>query len=110
MIAAQIVAHDGPTSLRVGEVPDPSATPDQVLIENRAAGVTFPDLLMTKGEYQMTPEFPFVPGSELAGVVKQAPPGSDFSEGDRVVAFPGLGGFAELVAACLLYTSPSPRD
>jgi len=108
VIAAQIVAHDGPKSLRVGEVPDPSATPDQVLIENRAAGVTFPDLLMTKGEYQMTPEFPFVPGSELAGVVKQAPPGSDFSEGDRVVAFPGLGGFAELVAAPLGSVFPLP--
>lgn len=108
MIAAQIVAHDGPKSLRVGEVPDPSVTPDQVLIENRAAGVTFPDLLMTKGEYQMTPEFPFVPGSELAGVVKQAPPGSDFSEGDRVVAFPGLGGFAELVAAPLGSVFPLP--
>jgi len=90
-------------------VPDPSVTPDHVLIENRAAGVTFPDLLMTKGEYQMTPEFPFVPGSELAGVVKQAPPGSDFSEGDRVVAFPGLGGFAELVAAPVGSVFPLPE-
>ncbi len=99
MIAAQIVAHDGPRSLLVTEVPDAVPGPDQVLIENRAAGVTFPDLLMTKGEYQMTPDFPFTPGSELAGVVRSAPPGSGFSEGDRVVAFPGLGGFAELVAA-----------
>ena len=90
-------------------MPDPSVTPDHVLIENRAAGVTFPDLLMTKGEYQMTPEFPFVPGSELAGVVKQAPPGSDFSEGDRVVAFPGLGGFAELVAAPVGSVFPLPE-
>ena len=46
----------------------------------------------------MKPDPPFTPGSEVAGVVRAAPPGSAFSPGDRVAAFPGLGGFAELVA------------
>lgn len=110
MIAAQIVNHEGPRALQVGEVPDPPVGPDQILIENRAAGVTFPDLLMTRGEYQMTPEFPFVPGSELAGVVRAAPAGSPYSEGDRVVAFPGLGGFAELVAAPVQSVFPLPEQ
>ena len=64
-----------------------------------AAGVNFPDVLITKGEYQMRPNLPFIPGSEIAGVVRRAPDGSAFSAGDRVVAFPGLGGFAETVVA-----------
>ena len=98
MRAAQIVSHDGPTALKVGEAPDPTPGEAEVLVETYVAGVTFPDLLMTRGEYQMSPEFPFVPGSEVAGKVRSAPEGSGFAPGDRVVAFPGVGGFAELTA------------
>lgn len=96
MRAAQIVSHDGPTALKVGEAPDPTAGGGDVLIETHVAGVTFPDLLMTRGEYQLSPEFPFVPGSEVAGTVRTAPEDSGFAAGDRVVGFPGVGGFAEL--------------
>ena len=96
MRAAQIVSHDGPAALKVGEAPDPEPGDNQVLIETYVAGVTFPDLLMTRGEYQVAPDFPFVPGSEVAGTVKSAPSGSGLTAGDRVVAFPGIGGFAEL--------------
>lgn len=96
----------------VGELPDPEAAADQALVEVHAAGVAFPDLLMTKGEYQMSPEFPFVAGSELAGVVRHAPDGSGFAVGDRVVGFPGLGGFAELAAVPLeaLFALPDNLD
>jgi len=98
MRAVQVVTLDGPAAVKVGEVPDPDPGDGGVLVEVHAAGVTFPDVLLTRGLYQLRPDPPFVPGSEVAGVVRSAPPGSGFAAGDRVAAFPGIGGFAELVA------------
>src|SRR4029079_15290456 len=67
-------------------------------VEVEAAGIAFPDLLMTRGQYQYKPDPPFVLGSEAAGTVSSAPEGSGFSEGDRG-AFMTLGNcFAERVA------------
>jgi NADPH2:quinone reductase len=99
MRAIQVGELSGPSALRLVDLADPEPAPDQVLIETHAAGVTFPDVLLTRGQYQITPDLPFVPGSEVAGVVRQAPPESGLRPGDRVAAFPGLGGFAELVVA-----------
>ena len=99
MRAVQIVALDGPAAVRVAEVPDPEPTPDQVLVEVHAAGVTFPEVLQSRGLYQYKPGLPFVPGAEVAGVVRAAPDGSGFEPGDRVAAFPGIGGYAELALA-----------
>ena len=110
MRAAQIVSHDGPTALKVGEAPDPEPGDGQVVIETHVAGVTFPDLLMTRGEYQMSPEFPFVPGSEVAGTVRTAPKGSGLSPGDRVIGFPGTGGFAELTPTRVEAVLPLPES
>src|SRR5689334_17642001 len=70
-----------------------------VLVEVHAAGVSFPEVLQTRGEYQLKPPLPFVPGSEVGGVVRSAPDGAAVSPGERVAAFCGLGGFAEVVAA-----------
>jgi NADPH:quinone reductase len=99
MKAVQIVDLTGPQSaLRVAELPEPVAAEDQVLVEVRAAGVSFPEVLQSRGLYQFKPELPFVPGSEVAGVVRSAPEDSGFAAGDRVAAFPMLGGFAEVVA------------
>ena len=75
------------------------AAPGQVLIEVAFAGVTYPEVLLSRGEYQLKPDPPFIPGSEVSGVVRSAPAGSGLSAGDRVAAFPGFGGFAELVVA-----------
>jgi NADPH2:quinone reductase len=97
--AVQVTRLDGPDALEVVELADLEGRPDQIVIDVHAAGVNFPDVLITKGEYQMRPNPPFIPGSEIAGVVRRAPDGSAFSAGDRVVAFPGLGGFAETVVA-----------
>ena len=97
MQAVQVSALDGPDSVGVAEVDDPTPTGDQVHIDVHAAGVCFPDLLQTRGLYQIKPELPFVPGCEVAGLVRTAPEGSGFAPGDRVAAFPGLGGFAEQV-------------
>jgi NADPH2:quinone reductase len=70
-----------------------------VVVEVHAAGVSFPEVLQTRGEYQVRPELPFVPGSEVAGVVRSAPSGAAVKAGDRVAAFCMLGGFAEVAVA-----------
>lgn len=99
MRAIQVGELSGPSALHLVDLADPEPAPDQVLIETYAAGVTFPDVLLSRGQYQITPRVPFVPGSEVAGVVRQAPPESGLHPGERVAAFPGLGGFAELAVA-----------
>ena len=95
--AARVTSLDGPSAVVVGEVDEPVAG-DRVLIDVHAAGVAFPEVLQTRGRYQIRPDPPFVPGSEVAGTVRTAPPGAAVRPGDRVAAFPGLGGFAEVVA------------
>src|SRR3954454_21518645 len=60
----------GPAGLRVDEVPDPEVGAGEVLVDVRAAGVNFPDVLITQGKYQFKPAPPFVPGGEIAGVVR----------------------------------------
>ncbi len=86
--------------LALEERPDPTAGDGEILIEIHAAGVNFPDGLMVRGEYQVKPPRPFTPGSEVAGIVRGVGAGVDgFAPGDRVVALPGIGGFAEMVTA-----------
>ena len=105
MRAVQITDLTGPDSaLALVDVPEPEAshplTPGSgVVIEVRCAGVSFPEVLQTRGEYQLKPPLPFVPGSEVAGVVRSAPEGAGVQPGDRVAAFCMLGGFAEVAVA-----------
>src|SRR5205814_1007762 len=79
--AVQIVDLSGPDgALQISDVPEPEAkhmlTPDgAVVVEVHAAGVSFPEVLQTRGEYQLKPPVPFVPGSEVAGIVRSAPDG-----------------------------------
>jgi NADPH:quinone reductase len=108
MRAVQITTLDGPSAVTVGDVPEPTAGPGQLLVDVHVAGVTFPEVLQSRGEYQIKPELPFVPGSEVSGVVRTAPEGSGFSAGDRVMAFPGLGGFGETVAVDPAMVAPLP--
>jgi NADPH2:quinone reductase len=107
--AVQIVRLDGPAAVETSEVPDPVVTDGQVLIEVHAAGVCYPDVLLTRGQYQLKPPVPFVPGAEVAGVVRSAPAGSGLSVGDRVAGFPGFGGFAELVTLAPDAVLPLPE-
>jgi NADPH2:quinone reductase len=79
----------------LAEVPTPAPRAGQVLIRVRAAALNYPDLLMTRGDYQLKPPLPFVPGMEVAGEVVS---GHGFAAGEAVVAGTRLGGFAELVA------------
>ncbi len=98
MRAQQVQGLDGPAGLHLVEVDDPEDA-TRVVIEVAAAGVSFPDLLLTRGEYQMKPPLPFVPGVEVAGRVRSAPEGCGFRAGDRVMAFTMLGGFADVATA-----------
>ncbi len=98
MRALQLQRLDGPEGLALVDLPEPEAG-DQVLIDVVASGVSFPDLLLTRGQYQAKPPLPFVPGVEVAGVVRRAPAGAAVREGDRVMAFTMFGGFAEVAAA-----------
>ena len=98
MRAQQLQGLEGPSGLHLVEVDEPEDM-TRVVIEVAAAGVSFPDLLLTRGEYQMKPPLPFVPGVEVAGRVRSAPEGSGFVAGDRVMAFTVLGGFADVALA-----------
>ncbi|HVG76440.1 MAG TPA: NADPH:quinone oxidoreductase family protein [Thermoleophilaceae bacterium] len=105
MRAVQITDLSGPDSaLQELDLPEPEAshplTPGSgVVIDVHAAGVSFPELLQTRGEYQVQPDLPFVPGNDVAGVVRSAPEGSGLSEGDRVAACALLAGWAEVTVA-----------
>ena len=108
MRAVQVVRLEGPDAVEIGEVDEPTAGAGQVLVDVEAAGVVFPDLLLTRGEYQMKPELPFVAGSEVAGTVREASAGTGFAAGDRVAALCVVGGFAPTVAVTADQTFPLP--
>jgi NADPH2:quinone reductase len=114
MRAIQIVDESGPDSaLSLAELPEPEPshmlTPGEgVIVDVHCAGVSFPELLQTRGEYQLKPPLPFVPGSEVGGVVRSAPAGAAVAPGDRVAAFCALGGFAETAVAPAFFTFALP--
>lgn len=132
MRAVEIVQETGPDSaLKLSELPGPEAAswlsprhgkqvdasagsgrPEAIVVEVHAAGVSFPELLQTRGLYQIKPPLPFVPGSEVAGVVLSAPEDAEVKQGDRVAAFCGLGGFAEtaIAPAHLTFALPEQLD
>ncbi len=87
----------GPAGLEYTSVDDVGGD-DAIVVDVGAAGVSFPDLLLMRGEYQLRLEPPFVPGMEVAGVVRAAPYESGFKPGERVTALSMLGGWAEQVA------------
>jgi NADPH2:quinone reductase len=114
MRAMQITELSGPaTALKLADLPEPEAThmlsPDSaVLVDVHAAGVSFPEVLQTRGEYQFKPPLPFVPGSEVGGIVRSAPDDATVKPGDRVAAFCFLGAFAEVAAAPPYFTFKLP--
>ena len=100
MKAVRIHSLDGPRALRVDELPEPSAGAGDVLIDVKAAGLNFPDVLLTRGKYQFKPSPPFSPGGEGAGVVRAVGPGvTSLAPGDRVAFTLLYGAFAERVVA-----------
>jgi NADPH2:quinone reductase len=98
-----------PDSLAVEERPDLVAGPGQVVIDVKAAGVNFPDVLTVQGKYQVKPELPFTPGNEFAGVVRSVGQGvGAFKPGDRVIGFTRTGAFAEQALAPAEALVPMP--
>jgi NADPH2:quinone reductase len=114
MRAIQITELTGPASaLKLAELPDPEPshlfTPGSgVVVDVKAAGVSFPEVLQTRGEYQFKPPLPFVPGSEVAGVVREATDDAQVKPGDRVAAFCMTGAFAEAAVAPAYFCFPLP--
>ena len=87
--AAVITALTGPDAVEVRDVPDPVPQPGQAVVDVEFAGVVFPDVLQTRGEYQLRPELPFTPGWEVAGVVRNDAGG--LRAGQRVRGKPAPG-------------------
>src|ERR1700753_229534 len=110
MKACVVQELSGPSGMVYTDIDDVTDGGDNVVIDVRAAGVCFPDLLLTKGEYQLKLQPPFVPGLETAGVVHSAPAGSGFHVGERVSAFGVLGGYAERVAVPVTNVIRSPAE
>jgi len=100
-----------PENLAVETRPDLAPLEGHVLVDVKACGVYFVDTLMVQGLYQIRPEPPFVPGGEVAGVVRAVGEGvQNFSPGDSVIATPGLNGFAEQVLLPASRLIPMPRE
>jgi len=98
-----------PEDLILEDIPSPKAGKGQLLIEVKACGVNFPDTLIVRGLYQLKPPFPFSPGSDVAGIVKEVGEGvKQYKTGDEVVAIIGWGGFAEEVTAPVEMCFPKP--
>jgi NADPH2:quinone reductase len=92
------------------EVPDLPRAGDAAIVEVKAIGINFPDLLLTKGQYQRKPQTPFTPGCEVAGVISWAPTDSGWVVGARVMAFVWDGSYAESVSVPLHSLVAIPDD
>lgn len=111
MRAAWLTGIGGPGDVAVVERPDPQLHPTSVLVDIHAASVNYPDVLMLAGRYQITPELPFTPGSEFAGVVRSV--GDDvtaFRPGDRVCGGTLTGAFAEQASVPVAALSRVPDE
>ncbi len=105
MRAVQVQTPTGPDDLVVADVPEPEPQDGEVLVEVHRVGVSFPDLLLSRGEYQMKPEPPFSLGVDVAGTVVS---GAGFEPGQRVAAVVGWGGAQERVAVPAVSVFPLP--
>ncbi len=96
--------------LSVGDLPDPVADGSNAVIEVKASGVNFADILNIRGQYQIKAPFPFSPGMEAAGVVVQTGPESPYKVGDRVVTVNVVGGCAGKAIATEFGSYPIPDE
>jgi NADPH:quinone reductase-like Zn-dependent oxidoreductase len=109
MKALLSTAPGGPETLQMTEIDAPVAGPGELLVDVKACSINFPDALIIKDMYQLKPQRPFAPGSEIAGVVEAVGEGvTGWSVGDRVIAGTGFGGLVEkkLIAAEGAYKLP----
>ena len=97
MRSVQVVRLEGPSGVEVVDAPEPAGD-GQVVVDVHALGISWPDLLLSRGEYQLKPEPPFQLGVDFAGVVRSAPEGAGVAAGQRVAACLPYGGGADVVA------------
>ena len=98
-----------PDTLTVEELPAPEAAPGHVVLDVKAAGVNFPDVLIIQGKYQYKPALPFTPGNEVSGVVRAVGEGvTGYKVGDQVIAFSAHGAFAQQLAVPAQALMPMP--
>ena len=100
------------SGMAITDVPEPERQLGEVLVWVRAASLNYPDLLMTRGEYQHKPDLPFVSGLEMAGDVVACDPGGAFEPGDRVMGGAKTGAFAQQITlpATTLRKTPAGLD
>lgn len=111
MKAVRCTAWGPPDSLVLDNLPEPVAGPGDIVVDVKAAGVNFPDVLTVQGKYQVRPPLPFTPGNEFAGVVRAVGAGVDgFAPGQRVIGFTRTGAFAEQAVAPAAAFLPMPDD
>ncbi|WP_395342807.1 NADPH:quinone oxidoreductase family protein [Ningiella sp. W23] len=96
-------------NLQFQDVDDPVVGEDEVLVDVAACGVNFPDSLLVQGLYQLKPELPFIPGSEVAGVISEVGPRvKHLKVGMHVIGICRLGGYAQKVAIKANQVMPIP--
>jgi NADPH:quinone reductase len=105
----------GPQTLVLEDMPDPRPGAGEVVLDIKACGVNFPDLLMIEDRYQFKPPRPFAPGGEVAGTVAAVGSGVyQLQPGDRVIGSCGHGGMADklVIAAanCIVMPPDMPFD
>jgi NADPH2:quinone reductase len=99
----------GPETLVLEERPTPLPVAGEVVLQIKACGVNFPDVLIIQDMYQFKPPRPFAPGGEVAGIVTALGDGvSQFKIGDRVLASTGWGGMSEAIAVAAARCMPIP--
>lgn len=113
MKAVRVSKLDGPEAITIEDVEEPGPEGifgPQVLVDVHAVGVSFPDLLLSRGEYQLKPDLPFTLGVDVAGTVRHAPEGSGLEVGQRVVAVGAYGGASEVAAFGTDSVFPLPEN
>ena len=102
-------AYGSPDELVLEDVADPVAAAGEIVVDVKAAGLNFPDVLVIGGQYQVRTPPPFIPGHEAAGIVGAVGEGAArFAVGDRVIITPSTGAFADRCAVPESLAMPVP--
>ena len=111
MRALQVEAFADPKSLRVSELPERAPGKGEVKLRMGGVGIGYFDGLLVKGEYQIKPPLPFVPGSSISGIVEEVGEGvTHLKAGDHIAGFALLGGLAEKITLSAASCFPIPKN
>ncbi len=108
MRSIQAITLDGPAGVELREVNVPKRAPGDVLVDVHAVAVSFPDLLLSQGRYQIRATPPVTLGGDFAGVVREASEGSALAVGDRVAGTLAHGAACDVVSVPIGRVYPLP--